>query len=131
MADRKLQSWVDAGLIDSATAARIEAFETQNARPWVLWAVIGLGALAIGLGLISIIAANWDEIPGQLRLTMHFAMLIGLAGAICWRAGKTSAGADYFHDAMLFIFAVLALTFFGHLGQVYQTISPLWQPLLG
>lgn len=131
MADRKLQSWVDAGLIDSATAARIEAFETKNARPWVLWAVIGLGALAIGLGLISIIAANWDDIPGGLRLTLHFAMLIGLAGAICLRAGTTSAGADYFHDAMLFIFAVLTLTFFGHLGQVYQTTSPLWQPLLG
>lgn len=131
MADRKLQSWVDAGLIDNETAARIEAFETQNARPWVLWAVIGLGALAIGLGLISIIAANWDEIPGGMRLTIHFAALTGLAGVICWRAGQSSAGADYFHDAMLFIFAVLALTFFGHIGQVYQTISPLWQPLLG
>lgn len=30
---------------------------------------------------------------------------------------------------MLFVTAALGLTFFGHLGQVYQTSSPLWKPL--
>ena len=32
-------------------------------------------------------------------------------------------------EALLFVTAALGLTFFGHLGQVYQPSSPLWQPL--
>ena len=32
-------------------------------------------------------------------------------------------------EALVFVAAALGLTFFGHLGQVYQTSSPLWQPL--
>lgn len=130
MADRKLREWVEAGLIDEATAQRIETYESDNARPWILWAIVGLGALAISLGLISLVAANWQEIPGRVRLSIHFSLMIALAAAICWRSERNSAGADYFHDALLLIFAVFALTFFGHIGQVYQTSSPLWQPLL-
>lgn len=130
MADRKLKSWVEAGLIDTATAERIDAWEASHSRPIALWALIGLGALAIGLGLISVVAANWDAIPGQFRLSVHFLIMIAVAAVIWWRAQNIPPETDYFHDALLFIFGALTLTFFGHVGQVYQTTSPLWQPLL-
>lgn len=129
MIDGKLSAWQRAGLLDAQTVAAIRAYEAENARPLVLWAAIGLGALAVGLGLVSVVAANWEDIPGRLRLAVHFLALAGLA-ALLWRLGRDLAGeASWAEEAALFVFGVLGLTFFGHVGQVYQTSAPLWQPL--
>lgn len=128
MSERKLQAWQRAGLIDTDTAARIRAWDAEHARPYGLWALIGLGALAVGLGIVSVVAANWDDIPGTLRLGIHLAVMTGLAGFLGWRG--PAADGDFYNDAQLFILAALGLTFFAHIGQVYQTSSPLWQPLL-
>ncbi len=130
MSERQLKAWSQAGLIDAETAERIRTWEAKNAKPLGLWALIGLGALAIGLGLVSVVAANWDAIPGVVRLSVHAILLAGLAGFIVWQRGQSAARNLYFDDAALFILAALGLTFFGHIGQVYQTSSPLWQPFL-
>lgn len=125
MNERKLNAWVDAGVIDAAAASRIRAFEAQHSRPLALWAVIGIGALAIALGLISVVAANWDAIPAMLRLGVHLALLAGSALALWLLCGRNAWG----EEALLFVFGALGLTFMGHIGQAYQTTSPLWQPL--
>lgn len=129
MIEHKLTAWQSAGLIDGDTAAAIRAYEAGHARPLALWAVIGIGALAIGLGLVSVVAANWDAIPAAVRLAVHFALLAALAVGLWRRSDALLAQRPWAHEALLFVFAVLGLTFFGHLGQVYQTSSPLWQPL--
>jgi len=129
MIERKLAAWQEAGLIDAGTTASIRAYEAEHSRPLALWAVVGIGALAIGLGLVSVVAANWEAIPGTVRLTVHFALLAVLAAALWSRGEKLLSQRPWAHEALLFVFAVLGLTFFGHLGQVYQTSSPLWQPL--
>lgn len=134
----KLKTWQAAGLIDAATVARIEAWEAERARPLGLWALVTLGALAVGLGLVSVIAANWEAIPGHVRLALHAVLLLALAAWMVRRpphaerdaAGDEEGARAIFDDAWLFIYAALALTFVGHVGQVYQTTSPLWQPLL-
>ena len=129
MSERKLKAWQDAGLIDAATVARIRAWEAEHSRPLALWAVIGIGALAIGLGIVSVVAANWDEIPGLVRLAVHFAVMAGLAGWLWWREPALSANHPGAHEAAVFVLGALGLGFMGHLGQVYQTSSPLWQPV--
>lgn len=129
MATRKLRDWQDAGLIDAATVERIRAYEDSHARPLALWAVIGIAALAIGLGLISIVAANWEAIPGTVRLGIHFALIALAAGAL-WRLGPAlAAEKPWAHEAAIFVFGALGLTFMGHLGQVYQTSALLWEPV--
>ena len=129
MSNRKIQAWRAAGLIDEATAKRLIDYEAEHARPLALWAVFGIGALAIGLGIVSVVAANWEDIPGQVRLSIHFALLVGLGAGLVLREKRLSAMSAWACEALLFVLAVLGLTFFGHLGQVYQTSSPLWQPL--
>lgn len=128
MSERKLKAWADAGLIDADAVGRIRDWEATHSRPLGLWALIGLGALAIGLGLISVVAANWEEIPGMVRLAIHLALLATTAGLLWWQQTRSETLSTHFHDAILLIFGALGLTFFGHLGQVYQTSSPLWQP---
>ena len=129
MSARKIATWHDAGLIDAATRDRLLAYEAAHARPLALWAVFGIGALAIGLGLASVIAANWEDIPGQLRLGVHLALIAGALGALFLREEALAQRSPWAVEALVFVTAALGLTFFGHLGQVYQTASPLWQPL--
>ncbi|MCL9982316.1 MAG: DUF2157 domain-containing protein [Erythrobacter sp.] len=129
MSARKIATWHEAGLIDAATRDRLLAYETQHARPLALWAVFGIGALAIGLGLVSVIAANWEEIPGLLRLGVHLALIAGALAALFLREDRLAETSPWAVEALVFVTAALGLTFFGHLGQVYQTSSPLWQPL--
>ncbi|MBI1403206.1 MAG: DUF2157 domain-containing protein [Porphyrobacter sp.] len=129
MSARKIAAWHDAGLIDADTRDRLLAHEAAHARPLALWAVFGIGALAIGLGLVSVIAANWEDIPGQLRLGVHLAAVAGALAALFWREERLAGASPWAVEALVFVTAALGLTFFGHLGQVYQTSAPLWQPL--
>ncbi|WP_088307391.1 DUF2157 domain-containing protein [Novosphingobium sp. B 225] len=129
MYERKLKLWQEAGLLDEAQAARIRAWEADHSRPLALWAVIGIAALAIGLGVVLVVAANWEEIPGMVRLALHLALLAGTLGWL-WRRGDRMARAQPWGlEALLFVTAMLGMTFLAHVGQVYQTTSPLWQPL--
>ncbi|MDE2434826.1 MAG: DUF2157 domain-containing protein [Sphingomonadales bacterium] len=125
MNERKLSAWLAAGVIDGDSAARIRTYEAQHARPLALWAVVGIGALAIALGLISVVAANWDAIPAMVRLAVHLALLVAAAAALWLQRERGGWG----EEVLLFVFGALGLTFMGHLGQAYQTTSPLWQPL--
>ncbi|MEZ5710721.1 MAG: DUF2157 domain-containing protein [Blastomonas sp.] len=124
-----MKLWLEAGLIDEATLRRIADFEAERSRPLGLWAIIGIGALAIGLGIVSLVAANWEDIPGRLRLLMHMVLIAGLAFWLYRQPQRPGFLGLFLKDVLLFVWAVLGLTFFGHLGQVYQTSSPLWQPL--
>jgi len=85
MSARKIAIWHQAGLIDADTRDRLLAFEAAHARPLALWAVFGIGALAIGLGLVSVVAANWQDIPAQLRLAVHLALIAGMLAALLLR----------------------------------------------
>ncbi|MEO0699812.1 MAG: DUF2157 domain-containing protein [Pseudomonadota bacterium] len=129
MSARKIETWHDAGLIDAQTRAALLAYEAEHARPLALWAVFGIGALAIGLGLVSVLAANWEDVPGQVRLAIHLALLGGALGAVFFKEKQLVSASPWALEALTAITAVLGLTFFGHLGQVYQTSSPLWVPL--
>ncbi|MBN9143282.1 MULTISPECIES: DUF2157 domain-containing protein [unclassified Novosphingobium] len=126
MAERKLKAWVAAGLIDAAAADRIRAWEAQHSRPVALWAVVGLAALSIGLGIISLVAANWAAIPGETRLALHAALMVGLAAALWALLAQGGDTARRWAEVGIFVFAALGLGFIGHLGQVYQTSSPTW-----
>ena len=95
----------------------------------MLWAVWGIGALAIGLGFVSVVAANWEDIPGLVRLAVHLALIAGLLGLLFFREDRLAERSPWAAEALVFITAALGLTFFGHLGQVYQTAAPLWEPL--
>ena len=99
MSGRKLKAWEAAGLIDGDTAARIRVWEAEHARPLGLWAVFGIAALAIGLGILSVVAANWDRIPGEVRLGLHFALMAAIAGYLWLKAGSLAERQPWLNEA--------------------------------
>jgi uncharacterized membrane protein len=126
MRSRIVERWVSAGLIDAGQASAIIAFENAQKKPWGKWAAFGLGSLAIGIGLVAVVASNWSEIPAAAKLSALFLLLV-LSGVVVWRSHR--ADNVLMTELATFIYAVLALAGLGLIGQIFQLTSPLWRPL--
>lgn len=125
--ERRLDAWVEAGLIDLAVADRIRVFEGMRERPAARYAIAGLGLFAVLLGIILLISANWDRIPHGVKLGGHLALLLG-AAAVHWGARQNSH--HRVAEGTLFLFAGLVLAGIALQSQVYQLTGPVWHALL-
>ncbi len=127
IAEHYLRRWRDAGLIDDGAVARIGAWEAQHRRPIWLWALSGIGALAIGLGVVAVVAANWEEIPAAAKLAVHL-LLTGLCAVfvfIAWQ--RDQAWPREIGALLLFGLVIGGIAL---IGQVYQLQSDPWQALV-
>ena len=114
-----LDRWRDAGLIDSATAERIQAYEQVNGEPsqfgWPVLIAIGFGALMLGAGVLLFIAVHWDQLsPGErFALVLVLVAIFHVAGAFASSRfpelatalhgiGTVSAGAGIYLSAQIF-----------------------------
>jgi uncharacterized membrane protein len=114
-----LERWRDAGLIDSATAERIHAYEQANGEPatlsWPVRIAIGFGALMLGAGVLLFIAVHWDQMsPGErFTLVLVLVAIFHVAGAFSVSRfpelatalhglGTIAAGAGIYLSAQIF-----------------------------
>ena len=121
----KLNQWLQAGLITPAQHANILSFEAerrQNANGW-LYSFMILGAVIIGLGVISLIAANWAHIADSTKLGVDFALLSVLAGGIFWQYPQRRHGVWF--EVLLVSFMLLCLASIGLISQIFH-ISGQW-----
>lgn len=125
--ESKLEAWVAAGLIDADAAARIRTHEEANDRPYVLWAIVGLGLFALALGLALIVAANWDVIADWLKLGVHLALTAAAAAAVWVGAARDNR---WLKEGALFLLAAFVLAGIALHSQVYQLTGPMWQALV-
>lgn len=115
--ERQLKRWRAAGLISPEQAARIAAFEQQRQRPTLLLAIASLAGLSVAVGLVSIVAANWDLIPGRMKLALDVLAVIGLGQALAYAAARPPA---WLEEAARVAFYGLILASIALVGQVYQ-----------
>ena len=74
-----LERWQSAGVIDTAVAERIRAFEearprTQGLR-WPIIIACALGALLLGAGVLLFVSAHWDELSPAWRMMLVLLMV--------------------------------------------------------
>lgn len=85
---RELPTWVQAGLITDETAERIRTrygpVEAINRNALAMTIFACLGAVAIGLGVIMLIAHNWDELGRGTRTVLSFLPLLVGQGLAAW-----------------------------------------------
>jgi len=122
--ERKLAEWREAGLVDAEAVARIEAHERERSSPVVLYAVGGVGAVAIVLGLIAIIASNWAAIPAEMKLLADALVAFGLAVAIL----RASPG--WTRETLIIVYYGFVLASMSLIGQIYHLDSGTWRALL-
>jgi uncharacterized membrane protein len=115
--DPQLKRWKDAELISSAQAERIVEFERQRARPALLYAVAGLAGMAVAIGLVSIVASNWDLIPGRMKLVLDLLVVMLLGQAVVYLKTRPPA---WLEEAATIVLYGLTLASIALVGQVYQ-----------
>ncbi|HSW14471.1 MAG TPA: DUF2157 domain-containing protein [Solimonas sp.] len=129
---QQLPALQQAGVIDSATGERLRTHYASllEARPGlarILFTV--LGALLIGLGVILLVAHNWDNWPRGLRLAAAFApLLLGqlACAAVLWRARDSVAWSE---SAAVFTAAAFAAAL-ALVGQIFHFPGDLDRYLL-
>jgi uncharacterized membrane protein len=125
--DGKLERWREAGLVDADTVRRIAAFEDSRRKPVALYALAALGAGTVALGIVSLVAANWDAIPPRVKLGCDLLLGAGLALATYSAVQKRWTLAL---EALVTVFYGFTLASLALVGQVYQLGTPTWQALL-
>ena len=126
--DKSLTRWVELGFIDQAQANKIKQYEDSEPQgSWVLFGLLVLGVAIVGIGVISLIAANWYDIPDMVKLVVDFAMLLLLA-AFIMRAQVIELALQF--EILLLAFMILCLASIGLISQIYNTGGELYQALM-
>ncbi|QPJ61275.1 MAG: DUF2157 domain-containing protein [Candidatus Nitronauta litoralis] len=126
--DKKIEEWVRADLINSDVADSILSYEDrQPASSWILSTFLILGAVTVGIGIISLIAANWDDIPDSVKLAADLILLSALAYGVF----KTHVeDKPLYFEMYLVAFQISCLASIGLISQIYNTGGKAWQALL-
>jgi len=115
--EKKLAQWVDNKVITVAQKNKIMDFEKAHKNPILFNALLLLGVFLIALGVISVVAANWDGISDIIKLVADFMIMAAVAYGTfwAWKAQKNI----WFEGGMLALF-MLAGASIGLVGQVFQ-----------
>lgn len=116
--EKDLQRWVDANLVDAATADRIRQFEQDSGRGGLRWPAmlaVGFGVLMLCAGVLLFVAAHWDQISPTERFLLVLSMVavFHVAGAFLGNkvpaigmalhlAGTATLGAGIFLAGQIF-----------------------------
>ncbi|MGL5082352.1 MAG: DUF2157 domain-containing protein [Microcoleaceae cyanobacterium] len=116
---QEVQLWKAEKLIDDTAYQQIsqryqfEAIETLASNRFVM-ILIGLGAVLLGLGVITFVAANWQKWPRELKTILLLMLFVGTntVGFYLWRSdlqAKTLSGSNQRLGEGLLIFGALSL----------------------
>lgn len=116
--DKSIARWLEAGLVDDATAARLRAHEQARVPAHTGRLAIfafGFGGLLLAAGIFLFVAANWDSLAPAARFGIVLTMVavLHLAGAVGARfspalattlhaAGTAALGAGIFLTGQIF-----------------------------
>lgn len=122
--EKHLNDWQSHGFLTPDQAQSIRMFEENRAPGSRLMLVLTiLAVLSIGLGIISLIAANWKAIPGWFKLSSYFTLMLAQVYALlCWdnRPGLV-------REALHFLYILSILAGIGLIAQIFHVPSSGWR----
>ena len=125
--NKKLSEWVSANLITQEQKEKLQNFEQQRQKNASVKAILLLASIALGLGIISLIAHNWVQISVTVKLTSYFTLLFAVVASSIWAYLKQK---DVLFNTALFIYALWCLAGIGLIAQIYHLSSPNLEALL-
>lgn len=127
--DKKLQQWLAANLINPEQYQAIERFEAEHNPPRKLWvSIMLLGVAVMGLGVISLIAANWAFIPLLVKLALALITL-SLVGVSIWVLDQHNHPLGF--ETALTGFLIGCLAMIGLISQLFHLGGQWYHALLG
>lgn len=114
---KKLELWQQEKLLSIEQTKAILSFESQSRKPIFMYYLLALGLFCIGLGIVSLIASNWQMIPAPIKLFLDLVLLLGVA----WGLYDTNAkGKLWVFEGLTLFYAILILASIGLIAQIYQ-----------
>lgn len=127
--------WRTEGLIDAQLYEQLsERYQFNRletaARDRFVMILLGLGSILIGLGTISFVAANWQELPRNGKVTLLLSLFIGvnIAGFYLWR--RPNGAQQRLGHGFLLLGAIILGANMGLMGQMFHISSPFYELLL-
>ena len=115
--EKKLDVWTKEKLITGAQKKAVLEYEERLKSRSLLYTLLFLGGFRFGLGIISLITYNWQDVSPAAKLVIYFVMLAATGGA----AVSASFGSRrLLSETLLFVYALLVLAGIGLIGQIYQ-----------
>lgn len=111
--DAYLNRWQEAGLLDAETATRIREFEAgaepeaEKDRPGVIEAGVYLGLAVIAVGVVVLVATNWQHLRPWARISV--SGIPALLALLCGQAMRLPAAPGIRRGGMLAWVLALAL----------------------
>ncbi len=125
--EKRLKDWRRQQLIDTDTLQRILAYESGRGHDGWQWrTLLILGLSIIGIGVVSLIAANWASIPDSIKLGADFLLLALVATGIYLNRGDSGHA---WREGLIVLFQVLCLASIGLIAQVYHLSGKPWLAL--
>ena len=126
--EKKLNEWLEQGVINRQVFESIQQYESaKKGRSWAYTGFLILGTAAIALGILSLIAANWEKIPGWVKLTNNFIVYSIVLYYLSIFSRKKNE--KRYNLLLLFYYLMIPATI-GLISQVFNTSGELFQGLL-
>lgn len=77
--EERIQSWVEAGLIDAQAGKRVLTYENERerhaARKWPVLLALIFGGILVAAGVTLFVAAHWNELSPSVRFSLMILMV--------------------------------------------------------
>lgn len=111
---KKISEWQLAGLLNEKQAVSILAYEHMRKGGRFMTGLIAVSLFAILCGVLSIVAANWMDIPAEVKLGVHISLNTLIACALYY------ASKPLYREGLCLLLFGLTLTLIALIGQVFQ-----------
>jgi uncharacterized membrane protein len=128
---READLWAQSGLIDRATHDRIATkyqfseldIESRNSLVTLL---MGLGCVLIGIGVLTFVAANWQQLAREWRVVVLLSVFIAvnMLGFYLWRLGGSK---QRLGQGLLLLGALMLGGNMALMGQMFHVRGELFQ----
>ncbi len=127
--------WRAEGLIDDSQYEQLlERYQFNtldtSARNRFVTILIGLGSILIGLGVITFVAANWQELPRIAKVIILLSLFIGvnIVGFSKWK--QPNHAQQRLGQGLLLLGAFILGANMGLMGQMFHINAPFYELLL-
>lgn len=125
---KKLDKLMVAGIISADQKEQILNFEKDKNSGFVGKLLTMLGIFTVGIGIISLVAANWDQISHSVKLATMFMLLIGTGVMAFYWQNKGQIQKSETALVLLFLLIGAAI---GLIIQIYQLSGGRWFSVIG
>lgn len=132
---QEAELWRTEGLINDSQHEQLSQryqFNTldTSSRNQFIVVLIGLGSILIGLGVITFVAANWQDLSKNAKVLLLVSLFvsINIAGFYIWRKPRDSS--QRLGNGLLILGALILGANMALMGQIYQVNNSFYELML-